>query len=80
MATISIKDLNSLGSDLLLDKENYLDSLSEELYDSVTGGGTILASLITVVSPASPQVGGGVVATAIGSAALTYNITKTFGK
>lgn len=75
MATISIKDLNSLGGDLLLDKESYLDNLSEELCVSVTGGFTI-----ATISPASPQIGGAIVATAIGSAALTYNITKTFRK
>lgn len=75
MATISIGNLNSIGADLLLDQESYLDNLSDDLTVSVKGG------FITVtVSPASPQIGSAAVSAFAASAAITYNITKTFGK
>jgi hypothetical protein len=38
MASISIKNLNSTGEDLLLDSEGYLDSLSDELTMVIKGG------------------------------------------
>jgi hypothetical protein len=75
MATISIGNLNSIGGDLLLDdQESYLDNLSDELTVGVKGGFTPLTLA------ASPQIGAAAVATFIASAALSYNITKTFGK
>lgn len=76
MATISIGNLNSLGGDLLIDEESYLDNLSDDLTVSVKGGFTPTVT----ATPASPQISAASVATFIASAALTYNITKTFGK
>jgi hypothetical protein len=76
MATISIGNLNSIGGDLLLDQESYLDNLSDDLTVGVKGGFTPTVT----VSPASPQISAASVATFIASAALTYNITKTFRK
>jgi hypothetical protein len=38
MASISIENLNSTGKDLLLDSDNYLDSLSDESAMHVKGG------------------------------------------
>lgn len=76
MATITITDLRPAGSALFLDGESYLEELSDEITKGTHGG----ISFITTISPASPQIGSAAVATAVGSAALTYNISKTWGR
>jgi hypothetical protein len=75
MSTISIGNLNSIGADLLLDQESYLDNLSDELTASVKGG-----FFTVTATPASPQISAAAVSAFAASAAVTYNITRTFGK
>jgi hypothetical protein len=76
MSTISIGNLNSIGSDLLLDQESYLDNLSDELTANVKGG----VFFTTTATPASPQISAAAVTAFSASAAFTYAVTRTFGK
>jgi hypothetical protein len=75
MSTISIGNLNSIGSDLLLDQESYLDNLSDELTANVKGG-----FFTVTATPASPQISAAAVSAFSASAAFTYAVTRTFGK
>ena len=75
MATISITDLRPAGSALFLDGESYLEELSDDITNGTLGG-----VFITLISPASPQIGAAAVSAAIGSAALTYNIVKNWAR
>ncbi|MBD2438069.1 hypothetical protein [Nostoc sp. FACHB-110] len=73
MATINITDLRPAGSTLFFDGESYLEELSDDLTSATHGG-----VFITLISPASPQIGAAAVGAAIASAALTYNIVKNW--
>lgn len=75
MATITITDLHPAGSALFLDRESYLEELSDDITNGTHGG-----VFITLISPASPQVGGAAVTAAIGAGALTYNIGRNWGR
>lgn len=75
MATIKIVDLRPAGSALFLDGESYLEELSDDLTNGTNGG-----AFITLISPASPQIGAAAVSAAIGSAALTYNVARNWGR
>lgn len=75
MATINIADLRPVGSTLLLDRESYLEELSDDLASETHGG-----VFITLISPASPQIGAAAVGSFIASAALTYNVSRNWGR
>jgi hypothetical protein len=75
MATINITDLRPAGSALFLDRESYLEELSDDITNGTHGG-----VFITLISPASPQIGAAAVSAAIASGAFTYNVVKNWGR
>ncbi len=76
MAAICIDDLRPAGSELFLDRESFLNELSDELTEGVHGGITF----ITPATTASPQVGVGAVAAFGGGVVGSYNIVKNWGR
>ncbi len=76
MASILVQDLRPAGSDLLIDQESFLTDLSDELTGDINGG---LTFTITI-SPASAQIGAAAVSAFVGSAVLSYNVVKNWGK
>ncbi|MBE9180627.1 hypothetical protein IQ268_18875 [Oculatella sp. LEGE 06141] len=76
MASILVKDLRPAGSDLLVDQESFLSDLSDELTGDINGGLTFL----TPASPATPQIGAAAASAAVGSAVLSYNVVKNWGR
>jgi hypothetical protein len=76
MAVICIDDLRPAGSELFLDRESFLNELSDELTEGVHGGITP----VTPATPASPQIGAAAVGAFAASLKISYDIVKDWGR